>query len=107
MRSEGAGDPAFHIAQGDELAGVQCLRDALLEPARRLVENAGEDGGSVVQKLLACEEPWTGYDAAEGRIVSLLDRGIADSTKAAAELLRTAVETAASLWTTEAAVIGK
>lgn len=93
--------------KGDELEGAKCLQDALLEPARHLAENAGMDGSPVVQRLLECDDPWTGYDAATGEMVSLRERGIVDSAKATVELLRTAVETAGSLWTTEAAIIGK
>lgn len=97
--------PLLSQMEGDELAGVQCLHNALLEPVKRLAENAGEDGGPVVQKLLEYEDVWMGYDAAANQYISLLEHGIVDSTKTTVELLRTAVETAASLWTTEAAVI--
>lgn len=93
--------------EGDEAAGVQCLREALLKPTEHLAENAGADASPVVRKLLALEDPWTGYDAAAGVFTPLQERGIVDATNTTLELLRTATETAAALWTTEAAVIGK
>ncbi|MCH8906475.1 MAG: hypothetical protein IH840_05235, partial [Candidatus Heimdallarchaeota archaeon] len=39
--------------QGDEATGVQIVRRALEAPSRRIVENAGEEGSVIINKILA------------------------------------------------------
>ncbi len=90
---------------GEEKVGAQCLQKALLKPLQQMADNSGVDGSPVIQKLLECPDVWTGFDANTGTIGSLREKGIVDSAKAAQEILRTAVETATSLWTTAAAVV--
>jgi chaperonin GroEL len=79
-------------AQGDERSGLMMLRRALEAPARQIAENSGADDGVVVDRMRAGTGN-TGFDAATGQYVDLMEAGIIDPTK----VVRLALENAASV----------
>jgi len=91
---------------GDEATGVQIVRRALQEPARRLAENAGVDGSVVVRQILENKGSY-GFNGLTGEYSDLVQDGVIDPTK----VVRNAIENAASIGglilTTECAVVDK
>jgi chaperonin GroEL len=69
----------------DQRLGVSIIRQALLRPAKTIVENAGEEGSVVVGRLLekyANENQFSwGYDAAKSEYVDMISSGIVDPFK--------------------------
>jgi chaperonin GroEL len=69
----------------DQRLGVSIIRQALLRPAKTIVENAGEEGSVVVGRILekyANENQFGwGYDAAKSEYVDMISSGIVDPFK--------------------------
>src|SRR5699024_10936153 len=58
--------------QGDEATGASIVLRALEEPVRQIAHNAGLEGSIVVERLKR-EEVGTGFDAANGDWVNMVD----------------------------------
>ena len=86
---------------GDTRTGVLTLARALEVPTRQIAENSGADPGVVVDRMRA-GDGLTGFDAAQGRYVNLVEAGIVDATKVARLALENAVSVAGVLLLTEA-----
>ncbi len=80
---------------------------SLLGPIRQIAENAGLEGGVVVQKVRALEDPAEGLNAATGEYENLVDAGIIDAAKVTRSALQNAGSIAALFLTTEAIVADK
>lgn len=87
--------------EGDEKTGLRILRHALEAPMRQIAENSGVDAGVVVDRTRNLPTN-TGFDAAKGSYVNLLDAGIVDPTKVVRIALENAVSVASVLLLTEA-----
>jgi chaperonin GroEL len=90
-------------ADGDEVIGYNIVARALEYPTRQIVENAGEDGGVVVQEVLARGKN-AGFDAAKCEYVDMFEAGIIDPTKVARVALQNAASVASLLLTTDVLV---
>ncbi|MBQ9147998.1 MAG: chaperonin GroEL [Oscillospiraceae bacterium] len=90
--------------EGDQHTGAMILLKALETPVRQIAQNSGLDGSVVVGKLLA-SEPGTGYDAATGEYVNMLESGILDPVKVTRLALENAVSVASTLLTSEVCVV--
>lgn len=88
---------------GDELSGAEIILRAIKAPLRQIAENAGFDGGVVVNAVENAKGN-TGFNAATGEYVDMLDAGIVDPTKVARVALQNAVSVSSLLLTTEATV---
>ena len=66
------------------------VKNALLEPTRRITKNAGADSSEVISNMLSND---LGYDAKSKVYCNLLDKGIVDPAK----VTRVALENAASI----------
>jgi chaperonin GroEL len=88
---------------GDQRTGLLILKRALEEPARRIAENAGQDGSLIVGKLRT-EKKTVGFNAATRTMEDLLEAGIIDPTKVVRTALQNAASIAGLMLTTEAAV---
>jgi chaperonin GroEL len=86
---------------GDERTGMRILRRALEAPTRQIAENSAQDGGVVVNQMRAGTGN-TGFDAATGKYVDLVEAGIIDPTKVVRVALENAVSVASVLLLTEA-----
>ncbi len=93
-------------ATGDEATGVAIIRRALEEPARRIAENAGEDGSVVVKAILEGKAAF-GYNAATGKYGDLIEQGVIDPTKVVRSTIENAGSIAGLFLTTECAVADK
>lgn len=93
-------------AAGDEATGVNIVLRALEEPVRQIAINAGLEGSVVVERLKH-EAVGTGFNAATGEWVNMLEAGIVDPTKVTRSALQNAASVAAMFLTTEAVVADK
>ncbi|MDE0173074.1 MAG: chaperonin GroEL [Defluviicoccus sp.] len=94
-------------ANADQNAGIGIVRRALRAPARLIVDNAGEDGSFVIERLLEQDSPTHGFDAQNGRYVDMVQAGIVDPAKVVRTALQDAASIAGLLVTTEAMVAEK
>ena len=88
-------------ASGDEQIGLRVLRHALEVPTRQIAENSGADAGVVIEHMREGKD-FTGFDAARGAYVDLIEAGIVDATKVARIALENAVSVAGVVLLTEA-----
>jgi chaperonin GroEL len=86
---------------GDERTGLRILKRALEVPTRQLAENSAVDGGVVIDKMRAGAGN-SGFDAARGQYVDLVEAGIIDPTKVVRVALENAVSVAGVLLLMEA-----
>ena len=74
---------------------------------KTLCENAGLDGDVVLDKLAAEQDPYRGFDVLRSEVCDLKERSILTPRDTEETIIAVATETAASLWTTGAAVLEK
>jgi chaperonin GroEL len=106
IRAEESIDPSALGLSGDEATGATIVRRALQEPARLIAENAGFEGGVVVERIRS-ESGNTGFNAGTGEWVDLMKAGIIDPAKVTRSALQNAASIAALVLTTESAVVEK
>jgi chaperonin GroEL len=92
--------------ENDEAIGVEIVCRALEEPMRMIAENAGVDGGVVIEKVRNMN-PGEGYNAATGEYGDMIKFGIIDPAKVTRSALQNAASVAAMFLTTEAVVAEK
>ena len=92
--------------EGDEATGARIIHAALEAPAKLIASNAGNEGAVVVQRVEA-ESGSTGFNAATGEMVDLIDAGVIDPVKVTRAALQNAASIAGLLLTTEALVADK
>ncbi|RSD20755.1 chaperonin GroEL [Mesobacillus subterraneus] len=90
-------------AEGDEATGVNIVLRAMEEPVRQIAHNAGLEGSVIVERLKR-EEVGTGFNAATGEWVNMIEAGIVDPTKVTRSALQNAASVSAMFLTTEAVV---
>jgi chaperonin GroEL len=90
----------------DEQVGVNVVRRALEAPLRSISENAGAEGGIIVEKVKDGEGAF-GYNAATGEYVDMLEAGIIDPAKVTRSALQNAASVAGLLLTTECLITEK
>ena len=89
---------------GDEKTGAQIVRKALEAPIKQIAENAGVNGGVIVENVLAKRSQNYGYDALTGTYGDMIAKGILDPTKVTRSALQNAASVAGTLLTTESIV---
>jgi chaperonin GroEL len=93
-------------ADGEERVGVQIVRRAMEEPARRIATNAGHEGSVVLDRIKNGKNAF-GFNAANEEFGDLIHQGIIDPTKVVRTALQNAASVAGLLLTTEAMVAEK
>jgi len=91
---------------GDQLTGLNILRQSLEAPIRQIAQNAGIDGAIVVQKVKENQGGF-GFNAQTMEFQDLLQAGIVDPTKVVRSALQNAASAASMFLTTEAIVAEK
>ena len=91
---------------GDELTGRNIVLRALEEPVRQIAKNAGYEGSVVIDKLKQ-STTGTGFNAATGEWVDMIETGIIDPVKVTRSALQNAASVASLILTTEAVVANK
>lgn len=85
----------------DEEIGIKILREALEEPFRRIMLNAGKEPAAWRRDV----GKGKGYDAREESVTDMISAGIMDPVKVTRSALENAASVAAMLITTEAIVV--
>ncbi len=93
-------------AEGDEKIGVRIVERALVEPARILAINAGQEGSLIVEHLKE-HKFGVGYNVLNGKFEDMAKAGIVDAAKVVRSALQNAASIASLLLTTEAMVVDK
>ncbi|MDH5598069.1 MAG: chaperonin GroEL, partial [Cyclobacteriaceae bacterium] len=88
---------------GDQETGVNIIRLALEAPLRTIVENAGQEGSVITQKVKEGKKDY-GYNARENKYEEMFAAGVIDPTKVSRLALENASSISGLLLTTEAVV---
>lgn len=91
---------------GDEATGRSIVLRALEEPVRQIAYNAGYEGSIVIDRLKNAEAG-TGFNAATGEWLNMIEAGIIDPVKVSRSALQNAASVASLILTTEAVVANK
>ncbi len=91
-------------AEGDEQIGIDIVKRALEEPLRLIVQNAGEEGAVVAEKVRGNSNTNFGFDAQSETYGDLVEAGVIDPTKVTRTALQNAASIASLMLTTEALV---
>ncbi|BBA91813.1 MULTISPECIES: chaperonin GroEL [Streptococcus] len=92
--------------KGDDETGRNIVLRALEEPVRQIAYNAGYEGSVIIDKLKNSEFG-TGFNAATGEWVNMIEAGIIDPVKVTRSALQNAASVASLILTTEAVVANK
>ncbi len=85
---------------GDEKTGAQIVLNSLFTPIKQIAENAGVNGGVVIDKILSSNNLNFGYDALNNAYVNMFEAGIIDPTKVTRNALQNASSVASTMLTT-------
>ena len=88
---------------GDEKLGAAAVARALEAPAQQIIENAGQNAGTITAQLKTLPEAM-GYDAENEAFADMLQAGILDPLRVTRAVLRSALSVAAVMLTAEACV---
>ena len=92
-------------AEGDEVFGVEIVRNVLSLPIRTIAENAGIDGAVVANRVSKSKEKTHGYDALNDQYGDMIAFGVVDPTKVVRSALQNAASVAGLLLTTECIIV--
>ncbi len=106
LRAQAAVNAVADSLKGDEATGARLVSKSLEAPLKQIAENAGMEGGVVVEKVrnLSGAE---GLNAATGVYEDLVKIGVIDAAKVTRSALQNAASIAALFLTTEAVVADK
>jgi chaperonin GroEL len=95
------------LTESDEQIGVDIIRRAIEEPMRIIVQNAGNEGSIVVEKIRQSKDNNYGYNALTDQYEDLVAAGVIDPTKVTRTALQNAASISGLLLTTEALIVEK
>ncbi|MDE7406801.1 MAG: chaperonin GroEL [Muribaculaceae bacterium] len=90
----------------DETTGILIVKRAIEEPLRQIVNNAGEEGSVVVQKVKDGKGDF-GYNARTGEYENMMAAGVIDPAKVTRVALENAASIAGMFLTTECVIADK
>jgi chaperonin GroEL len=106
LRAQDAAEKAMASLSGDEATGARMVVRSLSAPLKQIAENAGLEGGVVVEKVKALKGN-DGLNAATGEYTDLVKLGVIDAAKVTRSALQNAASIAALFLTTEAVIADK
>jgi chaperonin GroEL len=106
LRAQSAVQSAINELQGDEATGASAVLKSLETPLKQIAENAGLEGGVVVEKVRSLKGA-NGLNAATGDYEDLVKIGVIDAAKVTRSALQNAASIAALFLTTEAVIADK
>ena len=86
--------------KGDEKTGMEIVKKALQRPTKLLAENAGVDGGVVIENI-SRKPKGTGFDVMDEVYKDMIKAGIIDPAKVTITALQNAISVAMMILTTE------
>ena len=89
----------------DQQHAVEIMSKALEAPIRKISSNAGVEGSVIIERLKEINDKTKGYDAYNGQIVNMVEKGIIDPTKVVRTAIVDASSVASLMITSEAAVV--
>ena len=92
------------IDEYDQTGGALVLLNAIVEPAKQIVRNAGEDADTIIASVIKSTSPSMGFDSANRCYGDMYIRGIVDPAKVVLTALQKAASVGALLLTTEVLV---
>jgi chaperonin GroEL len=104
LRAQAAVEDLLGGLTGDEATGARIIARSLEGPIKQIAENAGLEGGVVVERVKSLSAPAEGLNAATGDYEDLVAAGIIDAAKVTRSALQNAGSIAALFLTTEAVV---
>ena len=90
----------------DQTTGIKIIKNALSEPLKQIVYNAGLEGAVVLNKVLEGKDDY-GFNAATEEYENMIAAGVIDPTKVTRIALQNAASVSSLLLTTEAVVYEK
>ena len=106
LRSQAAVLECAGKLTGDEATGAKLVARSLEGPLKQIAENAGMEGGVVVEKVKSLKGN-QGLNAATGEYEDLVKLGVIDAAKVTRSALQNAASIAALFLTTEAVIADK
>jgi chaperonin GroEL len=106
LRAQAAVNKVADSLKGDEATGARLVAKSLEAPLKQIAENAGMEGGVVVEKVKHLKGA-NGLNAATGVYEDLVKIGVIDAAKVTRSALQNAASIAALFLTTEAVVADK
>ena len=106
LRAQAAVEKAAEALTGDEATGARLVARSLEGPIKQIAENAGLEGGVVVEKVKSLKGSH-GLTAAPGEYEDLVKLGVIDAAKVTRSALQNAASIAALFLTTEAVIADK
>ncbi len=106
LRAQEAVEKVMASLSGDEATGARMVARSLSAPLKQIAENAGLEGGGVVEKVKAMKGN-EGLNAATGEYTDLVKLGVIDAAKVTRSALQNAASIAALFLTTEAVIADK
>ena len=107
LRSQTAILELAKTLEGDIATGARIVASAVEAPLTQIAENAGLNGGVVVDKVRNLKKGTEGLNAATGEYEDLLKAGVIDAAKVTRSALQNAASIAALFLTTEAVIVDK
>ena len=106
LRAQSAVEAAAEKLSGDEQTGARMVARSLEGPIKQIAENAGLEGGVVVERVKNLKGA-EGLNAATGEYEDLVKLGVIDAAKVTRSALQNAASIAALFLTTEAVIADK
>jgi chaperonin GroEL len=106
LRSQAAVLKVAESLKGDEATGARLVARSLEGPLKQIAENAGLEGGVVVERVRSMKGA-EGLNAATGEYEDLVKLGVIDAAKVTRSALQNAASIAALFLTTEAVIADK
>lgn len=106
LRAQAAVLKAAESLTGDEATGARLVAKSLEAPLKQIAENAGMEGGVVVEKVKSLKGA-EGLNAATGVYEDLVKIGVIDAAKVTRSALQNAGSIAALFLTTEVVIADK
>jgi chaperonin GroEL len=106
LRSQAAVLKLAESLKGDEATGARLVARSLEGPLKQIAENAGLEGGVVVERVRSMKGA-EGLNAATGEYEDLVKLGVIDAAKVTRSALQNAASIAALFLTTEAVIADK
>jgi chaperonin GroEL len=106
LRTQAAVMKTVEQLHGDEATGARMVAKSLEAPLKQIAENAGLEGGVVVERVKHLEGA-EGLNAESGDYEDLVKIGVIDAAKVTRSALQNAASIAALFLTTEAVIADK
>ena len=89
----------------DQTTGINILARAVEVPLLQIAENAGKQGGAIIEKIKESDDEWWGYNAHSEKYENFLDAGVLDPTKVTRTALQNAASVASMFLMTECVIV--